>query len=405
MSSTPVTKTELQSVAILSLGFGLVGIDRFLISTMYPTIAKDLHLNYSDIGIIAGALAISWGIAALFMGNYADKIGHRRVLVGSLIAFSLMIGASGLAAGLGGLVLVRIVMGFADGAYTPSSIAATVNVSPPARHGRNVGMQQTMVTLFGLGFAPILVTYLFSKGVDWRYVFSIFLLPGLIVAWATWRIIPAKITPVETRSTLADWRATFQYRNIRLLMLGMFCWLTTIITLSVFLPNYLLDHLHMSSAQMGAIMPAIGFGSVAGNLLLGGLSDRIGRKPVMVLGSIGTFISLIVLSHTGANVVLLTAGVFSTFLFVAVLIVLTVGPITSETVPFALMTTATGMVIAAGELLGGGLAPIMSGFLAKRFGIDFIFYPPIILMAVGIVICCALTETYPHTARRLHQGQ
>ena len=79
---------EVLSVALLSLGFGLVGIDRFLISTMYPVIALDLHLNYGDIGLITGALAIAWGISALFMGNLSDRIGRRRVLTISLMVFS-----------------------------------------------------------------------------------------------------------------------------------------------------------------------------------------------------------------------------------------------------------------------------------------------------------------------------
>jgi predicted MFS family arabinose efflux permease len=120
--SSPITRHEVLSVLILSLGFGLVGIDRFLISTMYPTISRDLHLGYGDIGTITGVLAIAWGVAALIMGNLSDRIGQRCVLVVSLVAFSLLIGASGLAAGLSGLVLVRVVMGFADGAYTPASI-------------------------------------------------------------------------------------------------------------------------------------------------------------------------------------------------------------------------------------------------------------------------------------------
>ena len=56
---------------------------------MYPVIARDLHLDYGDIGTITGALAIAWGIAALFMGNLSDRIGRRRVLTvvaGGLLA-------------------------------------------------------------------------------------------------------------------------------------------------------------------------------------------------------------------------------------------------------------------------------------------------------------------------------
>jgi predicted MFS family arabinose efflux permease len=49
---------EFRTVAVLSLGFGLVGIDRFLIGTLYPVIARDLHLNYGDIGLMPIALMI-----------------------------------------------------------------------------------------------------------------------------------------------------------------------------------------------------------------------------------------------------------------------------------------------------------------------------------------------------------
>jgi len=59
------------------------------------------------------------------------------------------------------------------------------------------------------------------------------------------------------------------------------------------------------------------------------------------------------------------------------LITLTVGPVAAETVPAPLMATASGVVIAAGEILGGGLAPIIGGQLAQRFGIDHILQLPL----------------------------
>jgi MFS family permease len=174
-------RLEARSVLLLSLGFGLVGIDRFLISTLFPVIAADLNLRYGDIGIITGALAIAWGISALFMGNLSDHVGRRVVLVGALVAFSLLIGASGLATGLLGLVTVRILMGAADGAYAPSSISATLEASPAEHHGRNIGIQQMAFTLFGLGLAPLLVGLLLHV-VNWRWIFSVFVLPGLLLA-------------------------------------------------------------------------------------------------------------------------------------------------------------------------------------------------------------------------------
>jgi predicted MFS family arabinose efflux permease len=337
-------------------------------------------------------------VAALIMGNLSDRIGQRRVLVASLVVFSLLIGASGLAAGLGGLVLVRLVMGFADGAFTPASIAATIQLSPPERHGRNVGFQQTMLVLFGLGLSPLLVGALLKRGIDWRYIFSIFVAPGLLIAWLTWQLIPPPrqaSTSLERGSpnSFADWGTVVRFGNIRLLMLGMLCWLTCLITTSAFLPSYLLSHLQLGGDQMGTVMSAIGFGAMTGTVVLSALSDRIGRKPVMVMSSIGALLCLTLLSATGASVNRLFIWLFAVHFFNNALITMTVGPMAAETVPSRLMATASGVVIATGELLGGGLAPILGGMVAERFGIEHVLLLPILMMAVGVILSLALRET------------
>lgn len=388
---------EIKTVIVLALGFGLVGIDRFLISTLFPTIARDLQLSYGDIGTITGALAIAWGVAALFMGNLSDHIGRRRVLTFALLAFSLMIGASGLATGLLGLVFVRLVMGFADGAFTPASISATIKVSPPERHGRNIGIQQMMLPLLGLGIAPLLVTTLLHV-LDWRWIFVIFVLPGLLLTWLTWRIIrdaPASRVHAE-RSVLQDWRTVLGYWNVRVLMICMLCWLSCIVVSSALLPNYLLDYLKLNNGQMGRVMSAIGFGAAAGTLLLPWLSDRIGRRPVMLFGTVGAGVSLVWLSSLGGeSVAALFWALFAVHFCTFALITLTVGPICAETVPPALMATASGVIIAVGELIGGGLGPIVAGQVAERFGIEHILWLPIGGMVLGLLLCLLLKETNP----------
>ncbi len=401
MSSNPGLRREIVIVGLMALGFGLVGIDRFMISTMFPVIARDLKLSYSDIGTITGALAIAWGLSALYTGNLADRIGRRRVLTGALVLFSLLIGASGLAVGLGSLVLVRVVMGAADGAYTPASIAATMAASPPRRHGLNIGLQQMMLPLCGLGFGPLIVVHLLHV-IDWRLIFSIFALPGLLMGWAIWRNVPdlkqVGQVPVA-RGAFADWRHVIGYHNIKIAMGMMLCWLTCLITTSALLPNYLLDHLHLPFDMMGTVMSAIGVGSTVGTLALPWLSDRVGRKPVMAVSTIGVGMSLFMLSRTGASPELLFAWLFAVHFFNNALITLTVGPICAETVPVALMTTASGMVIAVGEIFGGGIAPVIGGIVAVHFGIDHILLLPIAASVIGFILSLALYETRPRLKR------
>jgi predicted MFS family arabinose efflux permease len=388
---------EFKTVALMALGFGLVGIDRFLIATMFPVIAADLHLSYGDIGVITGALAIAWGASALLTGNASDRIGRRAVLVGSLVVFALLIGASGLAAGLAGLVAVRVVMGLADGAYTPTSIAATIEASAPQRHGLNIGIQQMMLPLCGLGLAPLLVAGLLRL-LSWRWIFLIFVLPGLLLAYAVWRVLPTRAPPSEPSargSSLQDWRAVLGYRNVLLGGGLMLCWLTCLITTSAFLPNYFIDHLKLPFSQMSGIMSAIGIGSTVGTLALPWLSDGIGRKPVMVLSTVGALISLWLLASAGAQVPVLFALLFMVHFFNNALITLTVGPLCSESVPPQLMATASGVVIAVGELFGGGIAPVVVGQVAQRIGIQHILWLPCVMMGVGLLLSLFTRETRP----------
>jgi MFS family permease len=132
---------------------------------------------------------------------------------------------------------------------------------------------------------------------------------------------------------------------------------------------------------------------MGGTIVLPALSDLIGRKPVMVISSVGTLVALSLLAMVGRNTNSLFACLFIVHFFNNALITLTVGPIAAETVPPALMATASGVVIAAGELLGGGFAPIIGGLVAQRFGIDHILWLPQLIMAVGVLLCVSLRET------------
>ena len=391
---------EWKAVTLLCLGFGLVGIDRFMIMPLFPVIAKDLHLDYQDLGHITGVLAIAWGIAAIFMGNLSDRLGFRRIIIPAIVVFSLLAGLSGVATGVLSLMLIRAVMGLAEGAYTPASIVATIDASKPTRQGLNVAIQQTALPLFGLGIAPILVTQML-KVMPWHWIFAMVSFPGLLVAYLLYRTLrnpTPSIAAVHTSTHDASthkWSDVFKYRNIPLNMIGMLCWLTNLVVLSALLPSYLIDFLHLSLEQMGLVLSAIGFGGTFGTLIMPGLSDRFGRKPIMIVSVLGAAAGLYVLMHAGAEPYRLFFSLFATLFFVFSLICLTVGPISVESVPATLMSTAAGIVIGTGEIFGGGIAPVIAGYVAQNFGIQYIMHLAAIALAIGLVVALSLKETAP----------
>ena len=91
---------ELKIVGLMALGFGLVGIDRFLISPLFPTIAKELHLSDLHIGLMTGfAFAIFYTGLGIPIARFADRPSTSRVKViaACLVVWSAMTAVCGAA--------------------------------------------------------------------------------------------------------------------------------------------------------------------------------------------------------------------------------------------------------------------------------------------------------------------
>ena len=236
--------------------------------------------------------------------------------------------------------------------------------------------------------------------IDWRWTFVAFAAPGLLLTFAMWRRVPAraKVVPASS-SSFADWRRVLGYRNIPISMALMLCWVTCLVITISLLPSYLIDHVGLSFGYMSVVMSAMGFGAATGTLILPALSDRIGRKPAVILGALGALGSLILLANAGSSPVLLFAIVFALNFFNQGAWTLTIGPICAETVPATLMATATGVLIATGEIIGGGMAPVIAGAVAKQFGIEHLLWLPIGALVLAFALSWLLVETRPRSSQ------
>ena len=137
--STWDTAYEWRAVALLGAGFGLVGLDRWIIAPLFPFIAADLGLTEGDAGRLAGILGILWGVFAIFSGRLSERVGHRKILIPAILLFSMLSGLSGVVSGLTALILIRALMGAMEGTYCPTSFTAVAVASKPSRRSRTPG--------------------------------------------------------------------------------------------------------------------------------------------------------------------------------------------------------------------------------------------------------------------------
>ena len=401
------TAYEFKAVGLLTLGFGLVGLDRWILPPLFPSMMKDLTLNYQDLGNLVGALGVAWGVSAILMGNLSDRIGRRRVLVPAVVLFSLLSLFTGMATGLVSLLLIRGLMGAAEGAVAPTGVATAVEASHPKRRGLTNGMFQCAFALFGLAVAPILATQLL-KYMSWHYVFMLVAIPGLIVAGLMWLTIREPVTLAKTEGAAAP-RApitsVFKHRNVGLAMVGLLCAMTGIFVISAIMPNYLTDFLKLSPQQMGFVTSAIGFGGFLGQLGLPALSDLLGRRAVALASFALAAIFLWLFIHTGVNMPVLFGLLFFASMFNFGALALIAGPIAAEAAPIGLMASVAGIVIGAGEIFGGGVAPSIAGGIAQNYGIQYTLYFAMAGQVLGLILCLFFKETAPSKAKSSKVGE
>ena len=372
---------EYRVVGLMALGFGLVGLDRYIIFPLFGVLQEELGLDLKDLGLISAALAFTWGLSAIYSGSLTDRIGAKRVAIISIIAFSSLVAFTGLANGLISLIALRALMGFAEGGYVPASIVQTVRVSKPERVGLNFGIQQMAAPLVGLGLGPIIAIGLLSILPGWEWVFGVIAIPGFLLAYLVAKTvhpddgISAQRTQEKpSEGSSASFGEALKYRNVLFGALSIICIFVALNALSTFAEPYLTGYINLSNWGMALVMSCLGIGGLLGMVVLPGLSDVVGRKPVMSGAMIFLVIACLVLLSATSNTspIILAICFFLVSVTASGTIAILVGPVISGSVPTTIAATATGIVTGLGEIFGGAAGPLATGFIAEAHGVQHI---------------------------------
>src|SRR5690606_16988535 len=177
--------------------------------------------------------------------------------------------------------------------------------------------------------------------------------------------------------------------------LALLCAMACVFVLGAMMPVYLVNALGLTATQMGIVTSAIGFGGFFGQFGWPGLSDVFGRKPLAILGFIGATLTVWWFAQVGASVTGLFVPLFLCSFFCLGNVALITGPIATESAPRGLISSAIGLVVGAGEIFGGGVAPYLAGGIADAYGLPSVLWVALTGVALGIVVCLFLRETAP----------
>ncbi len=137
-----------------------------------------------------------------FFGALSDRIGRRPILIPAVFAFSILSWLSGIAHNFHQLLLIRALMGLAEGPCWSIMTALIEESSTPTRRGRNIGIVVSAGALVGLAVAPVLTTQVVAR-FGWRWAFFLAGVPGILMGLLMWKFVKSHIETTRRRANAA----------------------------------------------------------------------------------------------------------------------------------------------------------------------------------------------------------
>ncbi len=358
-------------------------------------------------------------VGAIVLGGLGDRIGRKPAM---LISFVLMgVGMLGLALtptyaqiGIAAPLLAitfRLIQGFALGGEVGPSTAYMIEAAPPHRRGLYGSMQYTtqdastlLAALVALGLSTTLsAAHMASYG--WRITF---LLGVVIVPFGLYlrNRLPETLHAADDAALAPDaTRGSFTFAerigpHWRIIVLGLI--LLTSGTIGSYVLNYMttyaLQTLHMAADVSFGVTAVTSIFAVMFEPLSGLLSDRYGRKPVMLAGYLATFVSILpafwLINHYPTTMML-----YSAMAFISILFAIATPPVIislTEGLPKRIRSGAVATIYAfAISIFGGSTQFVIDGLIRITHDPLAPAWYWMVAMVFGIVAAVLMRETAP----------
>lgn len=383
---------------MMVLAWGVAGLAHNCIAFLFPYFSQEFQLSTAHNGYLTATLAFFWTLSILFCGLMAAKWEKLQVIVSGLLIGAVALAGIALSKNLIFLYLLIAVAGFGCGSIVSSSFSFLAEQSDPRKRGLFYGAAQSSFTLIGSAGGALLFTWLGATAVGWRGCYlCMAVLVGL--AGVLIFIFGRKISrPAQATSGMEETQRFFQlfaYKNVMrstLLACLIMMWYFTVAAFTIL---YLMEAEALTVVAAGAVFAGFGTGGFIGEFSAPLVSDYLGRKRTAlfaVLAGALCFAAFVLLELPSAMLTLTIAG--ASFFMSGVMAILN-SVIPSESVPPQLVATATAFTPAAGELMGGVVAPVIAGLLSNALGTARLMHLLITLPVLVLVGILFLQETAP----------
>lgn len=417
-------------VAICLVTIVFDGYDLIVYGAVVPTLLQDpdWHLTPEQAGNIGSYALVGMVIGTLTVGALTDIIGRRKIMLGSIIWFSLAMGATALAPSPEVFGLLRFVTGLGLGGVVPTAIALTVEYAPAHRRNFNNALMFSGFSIGGVMAAVLAINLVPDFG--FRTMFWIGVAPLVLVVPLAYRYLPESVNflvargrhdearelaakygvPLDSAASDASAAPAAEGRGGALAVLfsrqhvvatvlfgvASFFGLLLVYGLNTWLPQIMREAGYPLGSALRFLL-VLNAGAVVGALLVSILADRFGSKPVTTLAFLSAAVSIYALS--------LEPSVALLYLLIAVAGFGTIGTqilvngYVATHYPADSRATALGWSLGVGRI-GAIVGPTFGGWmLASGRGLEWNFYGFAVPAVLGAAVIVAVPAA-AHLARR-----
>lgn len=393
---------EWKTLLAAQLGWMLDGMDVMLYAFALTSIQREFYLSSAAAGALASATLLTSAVGGTVAGYLADRHGRARVLVWSILIYSVFTGITATSQSVWELVLWRALVGLGLGAEWSAGSVLVAETWPAENRGKAIGFVQSgwaIGYMLAAGLAALILPRF-----GWRPLFFAGMAPAVLAFWIR-RDIPEPEIWTRSRETgPVRGAVTIAAEMLRPPLLRRVLVATLVCSLVLFaywglftwIPAYLASPVERGGAGMSIVRSsawviAVQIGAFLGYNLFGIFSDRLGRRVTFMAFTLGAaiLVPLYAQPHRSAAVLLALGpligvfghGYFSVF-----------GAMLAELFPLSVRGTAQGLCYNFGRAISAA-APIAIGAVADAYGIATGLGITSAFFAAGAVLVRLLPET------------
>jgi MFS family permease len=352
---------------------------------LLPLIGADLGLSFGQIGSILSCQFVAGALSNVPGGMLVDAVARKRLLMAAAlfwvgIPYLIM----GFAQAYWMLLVCAALVGIANNLWHPTAIPLLAQ-SFPRQRGLVVSLH-AMGGNLGDAIAPLVVGTMLAV-LSWRNVVILNVIPGVAAAVLLLLALgrpqgdtaPPHAARRKAGTILAPLRMLLSNRIVLMLSLGGAVRAMTAATLLTFLPVFLARELGYSSAAIGGCLFALQAAGFAAAPVTGYLSDRMGRRRIIMSSMAMSAVVLIFMAIAGRSPAFVFFVAFLGFFLFAIRAVLQAWLL--DATPQDAGGTSIGIMFGT-QAVGAAAGPIAGGIIADHYGIMATFY----FLAAAIII-------------------